>query len=145
MTLCYVLHQTHSEFWHTQHSVFSGICCHIQSYSALLRHIQAHWDIIKAYSDIFSTLCNPQPCHIVSPNIFRTGGLFKTLWNVDQVYSEPCHRAWLRTLRNACIWRNVAYSESRNIQNLSINCIPMHIQNPVILAKMFEYSRLWHI
>ena len=26
VTLCYVLHQTHSEFWHIQHCSFSGIC-----------------------------------------------------------------------------------------------------------------------
>ena len=31
--------------------------------------------------------------HILSPSIFRTRGLFKTLWNIDQAYSEPCHRA----------------------------------------------------
>ena len=48
MTLCYVL----------------GIYRHIQPYSALLRHIYAYWDIIKAYSCLFSSLCNPR--------IFRT-------------------------------------------------------------------------
>ena len=36
MTLCYVLHQTHSKFWHIQYSAFLGICQHTQSYSALL-------------------------------------------------------------------------------------------------------------
>ena len=58
----------------------------------LLRHIQA-------YSGIFSTLCNPrlfttypysEPWHIQNQ---RTRGLFKALWNFDQTYSEPCHRA----------------------------------------------------
>ena len=37
---------------------------------------------IETYSGISST------CHILSPCIFRTGSLFKTLWNVDQAYSE---------------------------------------------------------
>ena len=65
--LCYVLHQTHSEFWHIQHSVFSGIYQHIESYSASLRHIHAYWDIIKAYSGllrhtrIFTTLPYSEP------------------------------------------------------------------------------------
>ena len=52
---------------------FSGMYCHIQSYSASLRHIHAYWDI-RLYS---------QPCYILSPGMFRTGYLFKTLWNVD--------------------------------------------------------------
>ena len=41
VTLRNVLHQRHSKFWHIQHSVFLGICGHIQSHSALLRHIHA--------------------------------------------------------------------------------------------------------
>ena len=49
-TLCYVLHEAHSEFWHVQHYVFS----------ALLRHIHAFWDINNAYLGIFSSLCNPR-------------------------------------------------------------------------------------
>ena len=39
LTLCYVLHQRHSEFWHIQNYLFR----YIQEYSALLRHI---WDCI---------------------------------------------------------------------------------------------------
>ena len=52
-----------SEFLHTQNSVFSGICRHIQSYAALLRHIHTNIETLlrhtQAYSGIFSTLCNP--------------------------------------------------------------------------------------
>ena len=81
--MLYVLHQTHSEFWHVQLIVFSGICQLIRSYSALLRHIHLYCDItrsIQAYWGIFSTLCNPctfttipysEPWHI------RTRGLLK--------------------------------------------------------------------
>ena len=57
----------------------------------------------------------------VSVSIFRTGGLFKTLWNVDQSYSEPCHRALfsqIQTYSEPCA--TLAYSESWNIQNPSI-------------------------
>ena len=51
VTLCYVLHQTHLEFWHIQHSfVYSGICRHIQSF---VRHIHTYWDILKTYSGLF--------------------------------------------------------------------------------------------
>ena len=60
VTLYYVLHQTHLKFWHIQDSVFSGSYEHIQSYSALLRHTHAHWNIILAYSCLFRNLCNPR-------------------------------------------------------------------------------------
>ena len=49
VNLCYVLQEIHSEFSHIQYSVFSGERRHIQSYSKLLKHIQAYWDFIKAY------------------------------------------------------------------------------------------------
>ena len=69
-------------------TVFSGVGRHIQAYSALLRDIHSCWDIIKAYSAPCVTLAYSQPWHILSPGIFITGGLFKTLWNADQAYSE---------------------------------------------------------
>ena len=83
VTLYYVLHQTQSEFWHISNYVYSGICMHIQAYSALLWHI-------KAYSGIFSTLCkvDSQLCHVPSPGILITEGIFKTLKNFHQAYSE---------------------------------------------------------
>ena len=117
---------------HILHPAFSGICWH--SHSSLLRHFQAYWDI-KAYSCLFIqpnsapciTLAYLQTCHILSPGIFRTGSLLKTLWEFDQVYSELCHRTLFnhiqvlfRTLRNSSISRNLAYLESWNIQNSSI-------------------------
>ena len=76
--------------WHGQNSgifstlFFSDICRHIQSYSGLLRHVHTYWYIIKAYSAPCITLAYSKPCHILSPDIFRTEGLFKTLWNDDQ-------------------------------------------------------------
>ena len=42
VTLCYVLHQTHSEFWRIHHAVFSGIYWHIQLYSVSLRNIHVY-------------------------------------------------------------------------------------------------------
>ena len=70
VTLCYVLHQIHSEFWYNQRSVFSGRYRHIQSYSALLRHIHAYWDIIKAYSELFRHIQRPEYSHIHNLAIF---------------------------------------------------------------------------
>ena len=79
VTLYYVLHQTHLEFWHIQHFVFSGICWDVQSYSALLRHIHAYWDIIKPYSDFFRHIQ-----HSVLPSHIHNLAIFWTL-----AYSEP--------------------------------------------------------
>ena len=59
VTLCFILHQTHLELWHIQHSVCSDICRHIQLYSALLRHIHPYLDIIKAFSGLFRRIQQP--------------------------------------------------------------------------------------
>ena len=50
--------------------------------------------LIQAYSAPYVTLAYSQPCHILSPGIFTTRGLFKTLSNVDQAsrHSDPYHR-----------------------------------------------------
>ena len=80
----------------------------------LLRHIQA-------YSAPFVTLAYSQPCHILNPGIFRTGGLLKALWDVDQTYSEPCHRAsfsHIQAYSESCA--TLAYAETRHIQNPGI-------------------------
>ena len=65
--------------------VYSDIFSHIQAYSALLRCIHAYWYIIKKSSGLFRhfstllTFAYSQPCHIPSPGIFTTEGIFKTL------------------------------------------------------------------
>ena len=59
VTLCYVLHQTHSGFWFIRNSIYSRISRYIQGYSALLRHIRAYWDTAKAYSDLFRHIQHP--------------------------------------------------------------------------------------
>ena len=111
VTLCYVLYQTHSEPWHIQHFVFSGRCWHIHSYSALLRHIHAYWVIFQAYSGIFSTLCNPH--------------LFKTLWNIDEAYSQPCHRALFSHIQTYKLLQH------------------LHMEKPGIF-RILEYSKPLH-
>ena len=101
----------------------SRIYTHIET---LLRHIQA-------YSAPCVTLAYSQPCHILNPDISRTAGVFKTMRNVDQTYLKLCHRHYstifrhiqnLVYIQNTCICRNLAYSESWNIQNSSIIASP---------------------
>ena len=53
VTLCYVLHQTHSEYWHIQNSIYSGIFKRIQEYLALLRHFHSDGGIVKTNSGLF--------------------------------------------------------------------------------------------
>ena len=129
MTFWYVLHETHSEFCDIQHSVFSDLCWHIQSYSALLRHIHTYWDTIKAYSGLLKHIQYPvQPSHIHNLAIFWSLAYLEPEaylkpCETDKAYSEPCHRtlfSHFRTLWNPCIWRNLAYSESWKIQKSSI-------------------------
>ena len=78
--------------------VYTWLFSHNQCYWGIFMHIETLLRCIQAYSGIFSTLCNP---HITiayylsmyyDPSIFRNGGVFNTLWNVDQAYSKPCHR-----------------------------------------------------
>ena len=61
VTLCSVLHQTHSEFWQIQHSCFFRYI-HAHAYPIIFRVIEAYSHIrhIQAYSGIFSTMCNPR-------------------------------------------------------------------------------------
>ena len=95
---------------------------------------------IQAYSASCVTLVYSQPCHILSPGIFRTKGIFKTLWNVYQAYSEPCHRSIFRHIQNLSkflhtqkpgILRILEYSEPFH------DCVLTHVQNPVIFIQKF--------
>ena len=77
--------------------------------------------LIQAYSAPCVTLVYSQSCHFRSPSIFRTGGLFKTLWNVDQAYSEPCHRALfshIQVYSEPCA--RFAYTQTWHTQNPGI-------------------------
>ena len=59
VTLCYVLHQTHSEFWHIQNSIYSYILRQIQGYSVCLRLSHACWGNAKAYSGLLRHIQHP--------------------------------------------------------------------------------------
>ena len=97
-------------------SAYSVIFSVIKAYSLILRH--SLLTFIQAYS---AALAYSQPCHILSPPIFRIGGLFKTLSIVDQTYSEPCHRAsfsHIQAYSEPCA--TLAYAETRHTQNPGI-------------------------
>ena len=86
LTLYYVLHQTHSEFWHIQNAVYAGKCRYIQAYSALLKHIQAYWCIIKTYSGLFRHIQHP-----VEPSDIHSLAIFQPLAYLEpKVCSKPC-------------------------------------------------------
>ena len=107
--------------------------------------------LIQAYSAPCVTLAYSQTCHILSPDIFKTKGSFKSLWNVDQAYLEPCRGALfshIQAYSEPCA--TLAYAETWHTRILEYpelfhNRIPMNIQNPVIFTKIYKYSELWHI
>ena len=77
-TLCYVLHQTHSELRYIKNCLF----WYMQAYSSI-------FSIIKAYSAPCVALANLQPFHILNCGIFRTGDKFKFLWTFTKHIQNP--------------------------------------------------------
>ena len=62
-----------------------------------------------------------QPLHVLSPGVFRTGSLFKTLWKVDQVYSELCHRTLFKHIQAYSEpYATLAYAETWHTRNPGI-------------------------
>ena len=62
-----------------------------------------------------------QPLHVLSPGVFRTGSLFKTLWKVDQVYSELCHRTLFKHIQaDPEPYATFAYAETWHTRNPGI-------------------------
>ena len=130
VTLFYVLHRRihNSDIFSTL--VYTAICRHIQQFSASLRHIDAYWDIIMVYSGLNQaypahclTLPYSQSCHILSTGIFwiEPKAYLKTLWSVDQAYSEPCHRvlfSYIQECSEPC--PTLAYAEIWHTQNPEI-------------------------
>ena len=63
---------------------YSTFCIsrYMSRYSIIFTHIDKLLGHFQAFTGIFSALCNhaySQPCHVLSPGLFRTGSLFKTL------------------------------------------------------------------
>ena len=78
-TFCYILHIKHIQNSGIFRTVYSCICRHIQTYyKGIFTHTEALLRLIQAYSP-FVTHAYSQPCHILSPGIFKTGVILKTL------------------------------------------------------------------
>ena len=121
-------------------------CMHIQAYSALLRLNHAYWDIIKAYSGLFRHILHPVWLfHIhnfaifwalayLAPETYLT--LCETLTRHIQNPTIGHYLAIFRTLGNTCIRRNLAFSQSWNIQNPSIIASRCTFRTPSHLWKL---------
>ena len=136
-----------------------------RTYSVLFRHIQQAPCVTLTYS---------QPCHILSPGIFRIEGILKTLQNSDQAYSKCCLSQNSLFRHYSAIFRHIQHLVKHlHMQKPGIfgileisepfhNCILMHIQNPAIFMEtgkpcvtldiqnsgilvILEYSKPWHI
>ena len=97
----YVLHQTHSEFWHIQTlfiQVYSDVFKHIQHYEDIFTHIEVFLRYIQAYSGIFSTLRNPR--------ILITLSYSESCYLEPEVYSKPCETL-TRYMQNPAVVRTV--------------------------------------
>ena len=133
---------------------FSGICWDVQSYSALLGHIHAYWDIIKAYSGFFRhiqhsvTVTYSQPCHILNPSIYRTKVLH--LRSLTWSWIHLSLNKYSLTCRVTFCY--VYYSKFRHIQAHSrpIRYIQLYggifrtLCNSCIFRTL-PYSESWHI
>ena len=101
---------------------------YIEVCSNILNINKAYLGIVNAHSGLFRTMYNPHISTTLSySGKFKTGGIFRTLWNIDQAYSEPCHsqNSLLRhcstifrhivnlhiTICNSHMSRNLAYLE----------------------------------
>ena len=97
VTLCYTASDTFRTLGYWELCLFrymqtySSIFSIIKTYSCILKRYWGIFRLIQAYSAPCVSLTYSQACHILSPGIFRTGGIFKNLWNFDQACSELCH------------------------------------------------------
>ena len=128
VTLCYLLHQTLSEFYFILNSIYSGISRDTQGYLAFLRHIHTYWDIVKAYSGLFSHIQHPLwHLHIHNLAIFWALGYLE-----PEAYSKPSETL-NRHIQNPAVVRTV-------IQAL-FSRIPAYSEPCVVLT----YGEIWHI
>ena len=92
----------------TRHIQNSGIfkTLFIQVCLGIFKHIHTYQGIVRSYSDLFRYIQG------YSSIFTHTEALLRHAQTDSGIFS---------TLRNACMWRNRAYSECWNIQNFSIN------------------------
>ena len=133
-------------FWILAYSAL----CFFRYMRNLLRHIHSYdiFRLIQAYSGPCVTFAYSQPCHILRPSIFRTVSLFKTLWNVDHAYLEPCYRALFSHIHvysepfATLVYTETWHTRNRGILRTLPKLHPLAYSEPVISTKIFEYSEL---
>ena len=107
------------------HGTICIISNYIQRHKRIFTHIETLlrliFRLIQAHSAPWVTIAYSQPGHILSPGIFRVGRLFKSLWNVDQAYSEPCYGALFSHIQAYSEhYANLTHAETWHTQNLGI-------------------------
>ena len=109
--------------------------------------IKGYFRLIQAYSEPCVTLTYSQPCHILSPGIFRDGETSKTCETLTRIAQNPAitrtvysgiiepYSCRFRRLCNPSICRNLAYFGVLECLEPFHNCTLL-IQNPAIFTKI---------
>ena len=118
----------------------------------MFTHIETLLKHVQTYSGISSTLCNhslfitllySESWHILNPRLIQNPvKSSEHIQNSDKRhYSDIlCNACTFRTLCNACIRRNMAYSKSWNIQNRSITAFwHMPVRN---LSYLWKFTKI---
>ena len=114
-------------------AVFSGICLHVHSYLALLRHIHTYWEFIKAYSDLFRHSA-PYIKHLDKHNL----AIFRAMAYLEPgAYSNPVKR-WPGTFRT--LPEGIIRSCLEHYETLAYPQI-WHARNPGIFRTSIIASR----
>ena len=87
------------------------------------------WALAHLVPVAYLKLCETLIRHIQNPVLGHYSAIFRHIQNLVQ----RLH------VQKPDILEILEYAEPLH------NCIPTRIQNPVILAKIYEYSELWHI
>ena len=118
---------------------FSGICRYFQAYSALLRHIHTHWDIIQPYSAPYVTVYSQlYISFILALAHLEPGAYLKPCKMLTRNIQKPAVRhysALFRHIHNLVQHLHTQKPGILGIQEYSEplhNCIPTNIPNPVI-------------
>ena len=125
------------------YQVYAGIFNHTQRYSGIFMPIETLSRDTQAYSDIFRSLCNRRifialpysepylkqepylkPCETLTRHIQNLGHCSAVFSNIQNLAQKPG------------ILGILEYSKPFH------HCVLTHIQNPVMLAKIYEYSEL---
>ena len=114
--------------------VYTELCLfkYMQGYSSIFSIVKAYIEAslrhIQVYSAAWATLPYSQASHILSSSMFRNGGMFKTLWNFEHIYSEPCH-----SQNSFHRYYSQPYAIFRQIQCVTLAYVKAwHNQNPGI-------------